>query len=360
MSESYFSETYAEARQRFKEAATAVGASINSYRIDSECQDELAIDVAIIGPDTAPTVVTSSGVHGVEGFFGSAVQLALLNQFQETNIPPNIRYVLIHAVNPFGFSRFRRFNEDNVDLNRNFLTEEGRFKGTPDAYVRLNRFLNPESPPSRFEPFKLKAMWNIFRHGLQPLKQALAGGQYDYPQGVFFGGHGPCQSTRIIYDNCDAWMGESNQVVHIDLHTGLGAFAKYKLLLTESADSIDYPWYTKVFGKDSVEAMGAPHITSYQVNGIFGEWLQKHFASRQYRFVTAEFGTYDIIRVFAAIRAENRAYHYGVEDSPAYQSTKAEMLECFCPSDTSWRKQVIEFGLEIINQATQALEIEVA
>jgi hypothetical protein len=32
--------------------------------------------------------------------------------------------VFVHALNPFGFKHHRRVNEDNVDLNRNFLTAE--------------------------------------------------------------------------------------------------------------------------------------------------------------------------------------------------------------------------------------------
>lgn len=78
LSEAHFSNTFAEARQRFNDAAKAVGATICSHSIDMECEGELAIDVATIGADDAPTVVTSSGVHGVEGFFGSAVQHAIL------------------------------------------------------------------------------------------------------------------------------------------------------------------------------------------------------------------------------------------------------------------------------------------
>ncbi len=92
-----------------------------------ECEGELAIDVATIGADDAPTVVTSSGVHGVEGFFGLAVQHAILVRLRQARAESNIRHVLIHGVNPFGFSRIRRFNEENVDLNRNFLTNDGDF-----------------------------------------------------------------------------------------------------------------------------------------------------------------------------------------------------------------------------------------
>ncbi len=353
LSESHFSKTFAEARQRFNDAAEAAGATIRSHSIDAEC--ELAIDVATLGADDAPTVVISSGVHGVEGFFGSAVQHAILVRLRQTRAESNIRYVLIHGVNPFGFAHLRRFNEENIDLNRNFLANDGDFSGAPDGYATLNRFLNPESPPSRFEPVKLKAIWNIWRHGLQALKQSVAGGQYEYPRGLFFGGHGPCKSTKIVYENCDAWIGPAEKIVHIDFHSGLGPFGTYKLLLAEDAKTENFSWYTDTFGTDCVEPLVVPKGTAYKVSGLFGEWIQKHFASRKYRFVVAEFGTYDVIRVLGAIRAENRAHHYGVENSEIYKSAKAELLECFCPSDDSWREQIIESSLRIIDQATHGL-----
>ena len=32
-----------------------------------------------------------------------------------------VAVLLVHAVNPYGFSHLRRANEDHIDLNRNFL-----------------------------------------------------------------------------------------------------------------------------------------------------------------------------------------------------------------------------------------------
>ncbi len=355
MSTNHFSSTFTQARKRFKNAAHAAGATISSYQIDVESEQELAIDVAILGEEGAPTILISSGVHGVEGFFGSAVQCALLNQLNQVSARSNVRYVMIHSVNPFGFSQLRRFNEDNVDLNRNFLSNADHYNSAPDGYASLNGFLNPESPPSKFEPFKLKALWTIWRNGLQALKQSVAGGQYQYPKGLFFGGNRPCKSTRVIYDNCDAWIGSSEKIIHIDLHSGLGDYASYKLFLAEGAESKNLGWYTDAFGADCVEPLDQPEGTAYKATGPFGEWMQKHFTSREYRFVAAEFGTYDVIRVLGAIRAENRAHHYSDKTSSAYKNAKAELLECFCPSDASWRRQVTESGLKIIFQATQAL-----
>lgn len=314
------------------------------------------MDVAILGPEDAPAIVVSSGVHGVEGFFGSAVQLALLERFSQGNAPQNNRFVLIHSVNPFGFSGLRRFNEDNVDLNRNFLASVDDYTGAPDGYAGLNGFLNPVSPPSRYEPFKLKAIWYIWRMGFQAIKNAVAGGQYEYPHGLFFGGKGPCESTRIVQSHCDSWIGLSQTIAHIDFHTGLGPFGTYKLLLAKSTDS-EFSWYARAFGDEFVEAHDEPEGTAYKVSGLFGEWMQSHFESRSrvYRFAVAEFGTYDNIRVLAALRAENRSHHYGSPTSPAYRWAKQELLECFCPNVPAWRHQVVTSGLRIIDQAAQSL-----
>jgi len=355
MSDLFFSKTYAESRRRFVDAARAVYANVHAYKVDSESPDNLTIDVAILGSDNDPALVVSSGVHGVEGFFGSAVQLALLQRFSDANSRKNIRYVLIHSVNPFGFAHLRRVNEDNVDLNRNFLTSTDHYAGAAEGFVRLNRFLNSESPPSRFEPFMLKALWYIWRMGQPMLKEAVAGGQYEFPRGLFFGGKGPCKSTQIVQDNCDSWLGSSQQIVHIDFHTGLGPFGTYKSLLSESSDSEYCSWYTETFGAECVEPLAEPDGTAFTVSGLFCEWMQRHFSKRGYRAVVAEFGTYNVIRVLGALRAENRAHHYCSKSSPLYQWAKKELLECFCPDSPPWRRQVVDSGLQIIDQGIQAL-----
>jgi hypothetical protein len=360
MLETYFSATYSQARSRFINAAAKAGAQIHTYPIGIESDGiesdlDTALDVAILGDENWRTIVISSGVHGVEGFFGSAVQLALLDRCSKASSRPAIRYVLIHAVNPYGFSHLRRVNEDNIDLNRNFLLSGEQYTGAPPGYADLDRFLNPLSAPSRFEPFRLKALWNIWRHGLQTLKQAVAGGQFDYPRGLFYGGRGPSKSARIVQDNCASWLAAAEQILHIDLHTGLGASGTYKLLLTEPPNSENYRWYAEVFGEGYVESNAQLDATAYAVTGSLGQWMQHRFSARNYRFMTAEFGTYDVIRVLGAIRADNRAHFYDAKSQGAPQWVKNEIVECFCPRDLSWRRHVLDAGISIVDQGTQAL-----
>lgn len=348
-----YSQSYDEARERFAAASRAVNARIASYPITAAA--DLLIDVAIFGAADAPTLVISSGLHGIEGFFGSAVQLALLQRLARAQTPPRLRYVLIHALNPYGFRELRRVNEDNIDLNRNFLAEAADYHGAPRGYAELNAFLNPPSRPTRLEPFRLRAAWHIWRRGLQTLKNAVAGGQYDYPRGLFYGGKSASASAEIVKQYCDAWLDNAQQVLHIDLHTGLGEYAMPTLLLNETTTSPYYGWYTHAFGADQVEPLTRAHGTAYKASGVFGHWMQQHFGSLTYRYVGAEFGTYPIVRVLAALRAENRAHHYCEPNDPALTRSKLALLECFCPSAPAWRRDALESALHIIDRGSTAL-----
>jgi len=121
----FFSKAYAEARQKFLSAAEQLDliqheAFIHPLKKDSSGED-LAVDVIRLGSMEARSVLLlSSGLHGVEGYLGSALQTQYLKKWAAQK-PDDIAVVLVHAINPHGFDKYRRVNEDNVDLNRNFL-----------------------------------------------------------------------------------------------------------------------------------------------------------------------------------------------------------------------------------------------
>jgi predicted deacylase len=121
-----FSPDYITARERFRAASSSFGYQHTAYPIDqiSPTGEALTIDVSISNsPSPSSVVVISSGLHGVEGFLGSAIQLAFLEKHRiiTSSLSSDIKVVLIHALNPYGFAWRRRWNEDNIDLNRNFL-----------------------------------------------------------------------------------------------------------------------------------------------------------------------------------------------------------------------------------------------
>ena len=122
VADSGFAPDYFAARERFRGAAARAGCDVEAHPILARGPhgEELTVDVAVVpAADPACTLVISSGIHGVEGFLGSAIQCRLLEEWSAA--PPPIRCVLVHALNPFGFAWRRRVNETNVDLNRNLL-----------------------------------------------------------------------------------------------------------------------------------------------------------------------------------------------------------------------------------------------
>ena len=351
-----FSPSYAVARDRFRQAASRLGATVDTHTLDARGpgNSALTIDVAMVG-DAQPrsSAVVSSGLHGVEGFFGSAVQLAWLQVVADghTAIPARSAVVLVHAVNPFGFAWRRRTNEDNVDLNRNFLRAGESYAGAPARYGEIDRFLNPLTPPSRLEPFPLKAAWHAWRLGMAAFVDAVAVGQYEYPAGLFFGGRGPTESARVVQRQFWTWARTARAVVHVDLHSGLGR-ARGCQLLVEPVDTPHLGWYRTEFGADDVVSVADEGV--YLARGVMGAWLSRDAGDRRYRFMCAEFGTYALLRVLGALRVENRAHHHGDPGHPASERAKRDLVECFCPASPTWRRAVVQRGVEIIDAAVTA------
>lgn len=317
---------------------------------------ELAFDVALSrGGDPDKVLVVSSGVHGVEGFFGSAVQVALLEQWASgTSASTPTRCVFLHGLNPFGFAWLRRFDENNVDPNRNFLLPDERFEHAPDGYAGLDAFLNPRRPPSTWEPFMLKALWLILRDGMPALRQAVAGGQYNFPRGLFFGGNGPSRMQQLLSENMPRWLKGSSSVVHLDFHTGLGQMGACKLLIDYAINETQRRWLTDWFGTDSFEACDSSGV-AYDARGGFGRWCMSQALAPQYLFACAEFGTYGPLQVLSGLRTENQAHHWSSPTAASTIRAKQRLKELFCPASIAWRTQVVQRGLDLVSRAQNGL-----
>lgn len=353
-----YSTDYATARKQFREAALSLGCEVEAHSIDQRGPngEELAIDVAIApGASAERALVISSGIHGVEGFFGSAVQLGMLREWADrTRSLPAMRCVFLHALNPFGFAWRRRFNEANVDLNRNLLLQGESFSGSPYRYRELDGLLNPTRAPSRWEPVSLKFLLAIARYGMPALKQSVASGQYDYPRGLFYGGERLSRTSEILSRHFERWLADSRQVAHLDFHTGLGAWTSCKLLIDYPLGEAQRERLSRWFGPESFECADSRGV-GYPVRGSFGQWCVARNRERDYLFATAEFGTYSPTQVLAGLRAENQTQHWGLPGEPSTERSKQRLVELFCPCSAIWRTKVLERGVQLVHQAIDGL-----
>jgi hypothetical protein len=344
----FFSPDYVTARSRFRAAARSAGASLQALALDAKGPngEALTIDIAWIGDQPARRVMLhTSGLHGVEGFAGSAVQLALLER------PPAIKahdaLVLVHVLNPFGMAWLRRANENNVDLNRNFPVDGEIGQGVPELYRRINHVLNPSSPPA-FDFFYLQAVWQALRHGFRPLKQAVAEGQYEYPRGLFFGGRELQPGPRRYLEWLRTNLSGAQYVFALDVHTGLGPRGEETLLPEPRSAATPSARLAAGLNRKLVDVI-LDDAVAYMIRGGMGGALPHALPGVAVDFVLQELGTCSPLAVFRALREENRWHHHG--SGGLEHPTKKRLREALCPASPEWRARVVAKGVALARAA---------
>jgi hypothetical protein len=352
----YYSADYFTSRDRFLSACTAAGFRHQALPIDAAGPngEVLTIDVTWKGAaNPQRAVVLSSGLHGVEAPFGAAVQLALLEtSFLDWQPPDDGAIVLLHALNPFGYAWQRRFNENNVDLNRNFLIADQTYAGSPALSGSFRRALTPAGLHRKLDLWPARMAYLAMRHGTSSFWQTLPGGQYDYPDWLFFGGQARSQTAELLDGFLPTLLDTACEVVHLDFHTGLGRWAECELLLSEVEKSEAAEWWHASFRESRVKSP-VPAAGSYVVRGGFGPWLQHRFAKCNYRYAVAEFGTYSPRRVIEALADEVR--WHGQLVTKASMHSRARLADVFVPRDPRWRTATLQTGLALFQRSIEVL-----
>ena len=362
----WFSNSYAEAAGRFLIACDDLrnaGHSVTNERLEIGMTgpdgEPLCIDVAIVGSiDSGNVLMSSSGIHGVEGYPGSAIQLAIMDDMVSQEKFDGHAVIFIHTINPYGMAWWRRFNENNVDLNRNFLTKEQEYKGVPEGYDYVKEFINPKKPPKQKERwFKLKALGLIMKHGFNNLKQWVAEGQYEDPKAIQFGGFELQPGPKILLDWLDESLKDVKRIWAIDLHTGLGPSGHDTLLVSPNLNEDEHTHFQKLF-PGHIESLDPDAGVGYQIVGDLHQGLVDRYDKIKWRYLTQEFGTFKPLEVLMASRAENRWTQWGKyfdENDAKRHWSRKNMLRTFCPNDQLWQAKITSRGRSVFNIARDDL-----
>ena len=150
------------------------------------------------------------------------------------------------------------------------------------------------------------------------------------------------------------WLGGSERVFHLDLHTGLGPPGACTLLVDHPTSPAQRQWLSAAFGPDAFETEEAP-VTAYPTRGSFGRWAWTEAAGRDYLYAVAEFGTCAAPRVLAALRAENQCEHWAAPEDQRTEQAKRALVEVFCPRSPAWRQAVLARGRGLVEAALRGL-----
>ena len=120
--------------------------TLQSHGINEE--DGLYIDTIYVPSKGEQTnlIVITTGVHGIEGYIGSVMLDVFWDEVYTELKQDNTGVLVVANVNPYGMKYHRRYNENNVDLNRNFILDwESHDMTVNKDYPKCDEFLGPQS-----------------------------------------------------------------------------------------------------------------------------------------------------------------------------------------------------------------------
>ncbi|MED5622229.1 M14 family metallopeptidase [Ideonella sp. BN130291] len=353
----FFSRSYREAREKFLAAAETAGLDVHSHRHPLLGRDGevLAMDVARFGAaDARRLLVLTSACHGVEGYCGSGVQIALLSDpaFHRAADAAGAAVLYIHALNPYGFSWWRRTTHENVDLNRNFI-DFSRPPPTNPGYEEIaHALVPPQWPPTPENEAVL--MRFLAQHGEKALQQAISGGQYTHPQGLFYGGANPTWSHQTLRHVLQEHGQRCERLGWIDFHTGLGPTGVGERIFACQDDAQAWARAQQWWGP-AVTSIHDGSSSSAQLEGLMWMAAYQECPQAEYTGIALEYGTVPLRETIEAMRGDQWLENHPEVGAPQAQAIKQRLLAAFYTDTDAWRAAIVQQGTEAALQACAGL-----
>lgn len=334
----------------------------HTVQIPTRTSEKLQMDVAYIPPPSGKKerlLILTSGVHGMEGFVGSALQ----NQFIKENFwqlrDADLGILIIHAINPYGFKFNRRVTENNVDLNRNFDTSKELFTLKNEGYKKVDSLLNPtyvaHSGIWDRLVFYFDCVKAIVNHSMESLRRAILRGQYEFPKGIYFGGTGFEPQKDLIEKEILTVAPGYKQTLLIDLHTGYGRRGQLHLFSDQTPD-MDPVYLQNIFA--GYELDSGQKKDFYAVSGGLVVYLAKLLKSKsKFAGIVFEFGTLDSQKTLGSLDSlyrmvrENQKFYHGAHSKMEDEEITHAFAELFYPESPEWRQAVSQQFQEVLSGA---------
>lgn len=350
-----FPSSYEDSRARFIQDFELLRHKWADSHLESatlKTDSSLSIDYAWAEPRRKQNlIVISTGLHGIEGYVGSAMLKIFMDEFASRLNLENTGLLLVHAINPYGMKNRRRYNENNADLNRNFVWDENFDSKINPDYELLIPLLNPARPITNLFAsdiaFFSRLIGRIVKLGILRIRQGMLSGQYRHPCGVQFGGRSTQESVQVVRSLFQRALTEYDQIIHLDMHTGYGP--RYQMSFVNSTRE-------QASASELMRRFNYPLIVAatpsqfYSVTGDITEYFyqlrdEKHPLKKL--FATCfEFGTFGDslpmqIRSMRATILENRLFHFGAKSDSLRNAVRSEYEELFFPAETKWREKAM-------------------
>jgi len=351
-----FPKTYEASRERFRQNLAIIQkywpmAELSHHRIAGD--EDLTIDW-IHSPaldKNEKVLVFTTAEHGIEGYVGSAMQQRFIEEFLPRLDPQTTGLLLVHAINPWGMKYHRRVNPHNVDLNRTFVYDNSFDKTVNPDYENLLDLIRADKPFRNLMLSNIGYYLNLAQKVLQMswpgFKSTFLLGQYRHTDGLFYGGEGYQEETKVAIKLYRQAFETYEQILHLDMHTGYGP--RYQMSLVNSVhEKRSSQEFVEKFNYLLVVAANPDEF--YAIQGDMIDYLyemgQHEFLEKKFYATSFEFGTYGHgfkgkVGTPRAMSFENRLYWQGMKSEALAAKVKHDFEELFNPAASGWKAKAV-------------------
>jgi hypothetical protein len=195
----------------------------------------------------------------------------------------------------------------------------------------------------------------IQSRGMPAYQQAISGGQYTHPAGLFFGGAGPTWSRRTQTGIFRDKLSRASKIAIIDYHTGLGPWGFAEKIVPVPTESDVFRRARSWFGA-SVTSPVSGTSTSADIAGDGLSAAVGLLRHAELTCVALEYGTKPVMDVLNALRADAWLHRHGDVRSPEGRRIKQQVRDAFYGDTDDWKGMVAGQSLMTCREALRGLQ----
>ena len=365
-----FPRDYVESRATFRALVEQAGNSTwrRTLLITSARDPDLTIDVAYFKSGGRKLVILQSGIHGIEGYAGAAAQFLFLKSFLQSYLQQKIDVLLVHALDPYGYKYGRRTDEQNINLNRNFAIAPSIYLTSNPGYQSLRYILEPKSAVSgvatEYAWISAQLIERLVqtRFARREITEGMNSGQYQFRHGLNYGGQAPAPPVKLLRGLLEELVPRYEQIVFIDLHTGLGEAGVLHIMLGKDSSPIRTHLQNQLANVRGLQITRPEDAGFFNTTGDVIDFVGSYASqSAQILTMTAEFGTLGTGVVpqlvsAALLVSENQAHFNGCVKAQVCVQIQKDFAELFNPTDAIWQRKVLRRSRQLFENLPSSLQ----
>jgi hypothetical protein len=193
----------------------------------------------------------------------------------------------------------------------------------------------------------------VAEHGERALQQAISGGQYRHPDGLFYGGSEPTWSQATLRQVLRQHASRCRRLAWIDFHTGLGPSGHGERIFACRDDAAAYARAKAWWG--DITSIYDGSSTSAVLTGLMTLVAYEECAQAEYTAMALEYGTLPQTEVMLALRADQWLENHPGADDATRRAIKQQLRDAFYTDTDAWKEKIVAQGCDAAQGALRGL-----